>query len=149
MNCISNDIIQKYVDNEASSEEVKQVEQHISACEKCASKVAQQKQLALNVKDALDLLVEKETDIPAFKKPLNIQTKKHSRYIKRFIYSASAACLMLFFLLLLKSNRKYEQPTLVMQTTTEDYDANQPLSKQNLVIEIIGSDGCVTKYYLE
>ena len=63
MNCINDDIIQKYIDGEATPKEVALIEKHIFNCEKCAANIDKQERLEAGVKKEINLLVDESKKI--------------------------------------------------------------------------------------
>jgi predicted anti-sigma-YlaC factor YlaD len=148
MSCIKNEIVQKYIDGEASPDEVARVEYHIAGCETCAAKVNSQRKLVSGIKKVMNPDREFNMETPAF--DTNTFPPRKTVYtIKRLAYELSAACLLVITLIVSQnklSNLKTEITTIT-PGFAEEIDANQPVTKQNMVITIIGPDGSVTEYF--
>ena len=148
MSCIDTDLIQKYIDDEATPEEVVLIENHLKQCKTCTTKIRHQQKLAAQVKNTLNLLTEEDVAIPEFEVP---QLRKKKRPIsRRLIYGVAAACAVLSLLILLPNREPVaENGEYFMQLVEQEYDANRTVSEQELIIEIIDPEGNITEYYLE
>jgi len=149
MKCISEGLIQKYIDGEASLPEETLIQEHLSLCEACASKIKSQKALATSVKNALHLLKNTEVDVPEFILPTQ-QSKVISHNLKRVMYSVSAACiLVLVFFMFQTHKQSTETKALFLYNFESEYDANRTVSQQELIINVIDPKGKVTEYHFE
>ena len=147
MSCIKIDIIQKYIDGEATLDEVVRIENHILTCEKCAAKVEQQRRLAGGVKRAINLLTEDTVEIPAIAVP-NGHSKKHFFSAGRIVAILAAACILLFIVVISHKKNSENQSVIIIEPGfASDIDANLPVSQQSLVITIIDSEGNVSEYF--
>lgn len=144
MRCISDEIIQKYIDKEASAKENSIVQNHLATCGKCAKKVDGSRYTTNRIKKLIGSLNENEIQVPSFKEPEN-QKRSLSIHFKKVLYAASAACLVIFFLVF-HQNPKDEIEFMYSYDLESEYNANLPLSEQEMVIEIIDSEGNLLKY---
>ncbi|MFO7657088.1 MAG: zf-HC2 domain-containing protein [Bacteroidales bacterium] len=144
MRCISDELIQKFVDKEASAKEKSIVQSHLATCSKCAKKVEEKRYTANRIKELIGSLNKKEVPIPIFQEPEN-QKKTLYIHLKKAAYVASAACLLILFLILLQKP-KNEIEFVYSYNVESEYNANLPLSEQEMVIEIIDSKGKLIKY---
>lgn len=144
MTCIKDELIQKYIDRECSVKEEAIVKNHLQSCNKCVEKIEQKRHEANRIKQLITLLNAEDIKIPNFTKPAH-KNKRISMPVKRLIYTASAACIIaLFFVLRQQSNNDI---TLVYSYDVDgEYNANLPLSEQDMVIEIIDSEGKLIKF---
>ncbi|MBN1768312.1 MAG: zf-HC2 domain-containing protein [Prolixibacteraceae bacterium] len=146
MRCIELQKIQQYIDGECNADENAAIEEHLSVCPRCFSKLNEMKMLADSAKQAIRSLDCDALDIPAFKVP---QNKKQSK-IKHIIYSLSAACII--FIIIFFVDKKKEpcaEPINIVQTITWEADANQPFANQDFEIQITDCHGRSTVFYLE
>jgi len=149
MNCIDEDLIQTYIDEELPPGEVVMIENHLKQCKACTTKIRNQQKLVAHVKNRLNLLAEESVDIPEFEIPQSRQ-KKRSITTRRIIYSIAAACIVMVLLIIFpKKGPVTENNEYFMQLGEYEYDANRTLSEQDLIIEIIDPEGNLTEYYLE
>jgi uncharacterized membrane protein YvbJ len=144
MRCISDELIQKVVDKETSEKENSIIQSHITTCSKCAKKIKERKYAANRIKELIGSLNKNEIQLPKFQEPEN-QKKTIQIHLKMVIAIVFAACVLIFFLVF------YQKPTdeieYVYSYDVESvYNANLPLSKQEMVIEIIDSKGKLIKY---
>lgn len=147
MKCIHDELIQKYIDGEATLEEKAFIDEHISACEKCVEKLEHKQGLSIKMKAAINLLSNNQTDIPEFIQSIPLKKGKSIK-LKRYIYSLSAACiLILFFLFLYHGQDRVQTESLqvnIIYDLESEYDANLPPSEQEMVIQILDPDGKLT-----
>ncbi len=144
MRCISDELIQKFVDKEASAKENSIVESHLSTCIKCAKKVEERRYAANRIKVLISSLNKHEIEVPVFQEPANQKKTLHIQ-LKKFVYVASAACLLVLFFIF-HQKPKGEIEFMYTYDIENEYNANLPLSEQEMVIEIIDSEGKLTKY---
>ena len=147
MSCINSELIQKYVDGEASKKEIERIERHISNCRECATRIDQQIAFSDSVKKAIILLGEK----PSESLPIVIPERQISRFNispKKILYAVTAASILAFGILLMNKKEDAVQPEIaIMPDILPDYDANQPVSSQPLTDIMIDSDGNITEYF--
>jgi predicted anti-sigma-YlaC factor YlaD len=149
MNCIHDDIIQKYIDGEANPEEVALVERHITRCNKCGVRIENQRKLATGVKKAINLLSKDTIEIPKFEIPSR-NIKKNSLKTKKLLYLIAAASVLLFVIGITQKNElKRKDEIMVEIGSVMDVDANRPVSKFPLVINIIDAKGNISEYLIK
>jgi len=147
MNCLNQNIIQQYIDGEASPAEVAQIKKHIEACEKCGASIDKQKKRANGVKRAINLLAEDAAEAPTITLPSE-HIKKNFFNGRRILYAIAAACILLFIILISRNKDMEIQPMMTIEPGfASDIDANRPVSQQSLVITIIDSEGNVSEYF--
>lgn len=144
MRCISDDLIQKYVDNEISAKEKARIDGHLAHCSECAEKIEERREKANRIKELISSLHRDEIQVPAFREP----ERSNRQFIRRFdkvIYAAAAACLLVLFIIFLQ---KPEDDVKIIYSFDIDseYNANLPLSEQEMVIEIFDSEGKLISY---
>ena len=154
MKCISDELIQKHIDNEASQEERAYVDEHLLSCVACRNAVNEQKKLAVEIRNTINLLCEETVEIPAFNRPVKdsidksrVKTgrKKH-RVI--FLWStgvASVACI-LTFLFLNPRKKNVDNYERLFYNTEFEFDANRSVTQQDIVIKILDSEGNFSEY---
>lgn len=121
--------IQKYIDNELSSEERNKVEKHLENCQECSEQVENQRVFAENVKKSLDVFAPNDTEIPDFK--IAYQPKKTRTLRIVLISSLSTACAILLAFFIIKGFKKEpENYDIYDFITIEEYDANKPMTEQ-------------------
>ncbi len=144
MKCIHDELIQKFVDKETSLQEETYINKHISECLTCSQRVEQYKESVNNIKKLIGLLDEKDVEIPEFKETL-VQDKIIYPRFKKFIYSASVACILILFLIIFQKQDDKIEITYSYDLAS-DYNANLPVSEQDMVIQIFDSEGKITTY---
>ncbi|WP_372640946.1 anti-sigma factor [Ancylomarina sp.] len=149
MSCITNELIQKYIDGETNLEERVFVKDHLTNCESCESKLIAHRKRAIDIKNALNSLTENTIGIPPMILPLQVN-KRRLVLKRRLIYALSAACVLLFCIIIFPTNRDLKQNEISMlQSFDEDYDANLPISQQKMIINVVDPTGKVTEFYVE
>jgi len=144
MKCISEELIQKYIDKETSIKEEAYINSHLTVCAKCAEKIENMRQTAGHIKQLIGLIDEKDIEIPRFNMPVH-QKKILYNNFKKIIYAASAACLLFLFLFIFQKQK--DEVELVFSYDLEsEFNANLPVSEQEMVIQIIDSEGKLIKY---
>jgi len=149
MNCIHDDIIQKYIDREANPEEVILIEKHIAYCNECSARIENQRRLATHIKKAVNLLAKDNIEIPKFEIPVK-NIKKASLTAKRLYYIIAAACFLLFLIVITQKKKMKNNDEIIIEIGfVMDVDANRPVSQLPLLISIIDSKGNISEYYIK
>ena len=140
MKCINEELIQRYIDSEADSDEIIYIEKHISLCPKCAKSIDEQRKLSVDIKNKINFPYSNKSliNIPEFTYNPNVNIKR--RNIKRYIYAASVAC-MFFLIFLLIPKKEQEKNIVFLYNIAGEFDANKTISQQEMVLTIIDSDG--------
>jgi len=147
MNCIDEELLQKYINHECTDIEVAEVEKHLSVCEECSNRLITRKKLYAEIKCALNSLNRDEIVIPPFR---NTRTRLVNRNINILIYSLSAACILLFGLIIVDEEFQSNQNEItIVQSVPLEVDANRPASEQEFVIEVYDGKGQRTEYDVE
>lgn len=144
MICINDDIIQKYIDGEATAQEVSFIENHIASCNKCVIRIENQRRLSTYVRKAINLLSKDTIEVPKLEIP---SKKKHFLTPKRLYYTIAAACVLLFVIVITqKKEIKNDDEIKIDIGSIMDVDANRTVSQLPLVISIIDSKGNISEY---
>lgn len=147
MNCIDDQLLQKYIDSESTENESIEVKQHLSLCPACMQRLAEREKLSAEIKKALNCLTIEKMEIPAFR---NSNTRSVNRTIKFLIYSLSAACILLFVLFIVDKGIESQQKEItIVQSIAVEVDANRPASDQEFVIEVFDGKGQRTEYIIK
>lgn len=135
MKHLDNSLIQKYIDNELSKIEAKEINAHLKNCEFYRHEVKQQKEFSEKIKSSLDSLVSDVIPVPEF--VLKSQRNQKRKTLKiAIISSLSTACAMILILLIIKfSKPKTNCDDFIFDYyTIDDYDANKPFPEQDLAV---------------
>lgn len=135
MKHLDNSLIQKYIDNELSGNEAKEINAHLENCELCKHEVEQQKKFSEKIKSSLDSLVSNEISVPEF--TLRHYPNQKGKTLKiAIISSLSTACAIALVLLIVKfaKPKPNENEFIFDYYTIEDYDANKPYPEQDLAV---------------
>jgi len=148
MKCINDELIQKYIDGEASVREVGRIEKHIANCSLCAQKVEEQRTFAGAVKRNINNMGRRPVIIPEFIAPV---TSIRRINIKTYLYAVSAACVIFLVIFLFHDHNKNESKNdnkeiRMIYGLEGDYDSNRTVSQQEMVIMMIDSNGKITEY---
>lgn len=143
MNCIKENTIQAYVDNEVSQKEKHRIEAHLHTCDKCAKKAEEIAKRSYALKNALNLSAG-EIKAQQFNQPKSELRVSKNISIKKLIY-ASVSIAASLLIILLFTNRKAEPEisdiSFIVYDLESDYNANLPISEQNLVIHVMDCEG--------
>lgn len=146
MSCINSELIQKYIDGEATPKQAVIIEKHMAICRKCVERINHQQRLATGVKSAVHLLTEDAVQIPQMA-IRHVAVKKRFVTGKNLIYIISAACILLFIFINIPNKAPADQNEITIITGNEwEVDANRPLSEQQLILNVIDTEGNVTEY---
>lgn len=146
MICINDELIQKYIDGEATAQEVTFVENHIASCNRCVIRIENQRRLSTCVKKAINLLSKDTPEVPTFEIPSK-KIKKSFFTPKRLYYTIAAACLLLFVITINREKEiKSHDEIKIDLGSVMDIDANRTVSQLPLVISIIDSKGNISEY---
>lgn len=147
MNCIDEQLLQKYIDGECTESEMAEVKQHLSTCLSCTQSLAEREKLSAGIKRALNALTVEEIEIPVFR---NINKRSLNININLLIYSLSAACILLFVLFIVdKDFQPNPKEITIVQSVPVEVDANRPASDQEFVIEVYDGKGQRSEYFIE
>ncbi len=144
MKCIDDELIQKYIDGEVSLQETGHIEAHMADCPQCARNIDEQSAFAGYIKRDISRLGGQPAVVPRFVAPVARKHRMNIR-IKHYIYAASAACILVLIIFTLPKNSREKEIQLIY-SFEGDYDANRPVSQQEMVIKIIDPKGKVTEY---
>jgi len=148
MICISNDIIQKYIDGEATPPEVSFIENHLASCNKCVIRIENQRRLSTYVKKAINLLSKDTIEVPKFE-ITSKNIKKHFLTPKRLYYTTAAACVLIFVIVITQRKEiKNDDEIKIDIGSIMDVDANRTVYQLPLVISIIDSKGNISEYII-
>lgn len=146
MKCIDKELIQKYLDNEASHDEVDAVEKHLDECPECARKIVRRKHLCQDIIFAINQLSAENQPVPDFIHP-KVQPERKLLNGKRVLYGACAAILLFFVVIL--TPRSYPDHQFLLKTDAwmeVEVDANRPVTKQPVLIQVTDPEGNITEY---
>jgi hypothetical protein len=147
MNCIREELIQKYVDKAASEAEIARIVTHLSGCPKCRGRVAAFQQRSEGIKKAINLLVPGNIDITGYQIPAGMPKTRRSTGRIRTIIGLSAAFVLILMLVtaLLFLKPGPVQETIIIHTADAEIDANRTITQQPTVINIIDANGQITQ----
>ena len=140
MNCFNEEYIQKIVDSECSNMEQEQFELHVAKCSKCLAQYKLQQNRSVKIKNEINSLIESDIDVPEFKMN-GVSTKESIPFKRKLIYVFAAASVLLFVLMLGKYNVKTCEDEMVYYNLEFEFDANKPLSDQDMVMYFTDEKG--------
>ena len=149
MKCISDGLVQKYIDGETSKKENLLINYHAIDCNACKSKIEEQTKLSLQLKSMISLLNEDSKKIPQIVLNKNARNKSYNR-LRKLIYTTAAASIIGFSLFMVHRYNQNPEPEIIYLYEFENgYDANLTVSQQELVIHVIDPDGNISEVSLE
>lgn len=148
MNCMSEELIQKYIDGETSMNEMIYIEKHVAHCSSCADRIEEQRKMADHLKESIRQMEVEVNFIPPIRVPDGKRQKHRMSFYKRYVYSLSAACILaLVFIVPYYCNRSTGDETILVSGFGNNFDSNLPISDNELIIEVIDPDGNITEYF--
>ena len=139
--CLSDEILQQYIDEELTNEQMRNVETHLSTCESCKLAMEEKKSIIEQLKFALENVEREEIIIPEFdNKTLEIRnSEKH----KKLVWWAAASMVLILISVFIFD--KPEKVTInlefVYREMQSEIDANKPWHEQNSTIYILNESG--------
>lgn len=147
MNCIDEQLLQKYIDGECTENDRAVVKKHLSACLACAQRYAEMEKLSAGIKRVVNFLTIENIEIPAFS---NTAARPLKRNYKPMLYSLAAACILLFVLFIVdKKNGSDQRKIAIVQCIPAEVDANRPAGDQDFVIEVYDDKGQRSEYFIQ
>ena len=147
MKHIDDELIQKYIDNEVSEDEVTFLEKHLLTCDECRNVVSEQETLVNDIRGLINSLSEEEIEIPEFNKPKKNRIKRRQTMFLWSVGVASVACVLAFLFLNTEAKSTDDYKNLFYNTEHE-FDANRSVLQQDIVIKVIDSEGRISEYNL-
>ncbi|MEI6682139.1 MAG: hypothetical protein WCO44_05905 [Bacteroidota bacterium] len=151
MSCIKPVVIRKYIDKAASAKEIETVVKHLAACRECAARVNELQRQAELVKNTMNILAEDEVAVPGFIAPVRISRSlaapRRNRYALSFMAASVLLCLVMAVVFTLRTPA--QQQIVVVHTADREINANQTVTKQQMVINVIDANRKVTSYPLK
>lgn len=140
-NCVSEEVLQQFIDRELEQRESVLVEKHLSTCENCQQVIKKKRLLIDNLKNALNLIDEGKAKIPELDlnktKVVDFKDKKRSYW-----WSAAALILVLISIFLIKNTNEPDvNLEYVLQDMDNEIDANKPWHDQSTTIYILNESG--------
>ncbi|MEI7662611.1 MAG: hypothetical protein WCK34_10445 [Bacteroidota bacterium] len=151
MSCIKKEVFQRCIDSAASEEETEAARKHLAVCRECTDQLAALQHRSDEVKKALNILVSEEVPIPGFIAPARIPNVLAATRLRRYALSLVAASVLAGIVLAVVFTVKTpaRQQIVVMHTVDREINANQTITKQQLVINVIDANMKVTVYQLK
>jgi predicted anti-sigma-YlaC factor YlaD len=143
MNCLSDELVQRWIDKELSSGEAVELKAHLQTCAECRYRVQEQEQLATKLKQLIAGPAQTGSSIPPFIYPVEPATRKK----KKLTNWLRVAAVMLPLILLLKiftNKEEVYQPTREQQLMYEsfnDMDANSAFQERLMVTTSTNQEG--------
>ncbi len=148
MSCITDDLIQRYIDNESNLEESILIRNHLSNCKLCTERVQAKQQIVREIKNTLNLLIQDRVEVP----PMPISIRKNRRrpiFRMTWAYALVAASILVFAVILSPSNESVRiNEVSILQAFDEEFDANLPVSDQQMTINVVDPTGRVIGFYV-
>ena len=139
MNCLSDEVIQMFIDGEVPDEELIRLQAHISDCQFCAERIREQRELSQHVIASINNLVGELHEIPGFTAPHRKRFPR-KKFLYGLVYPLAAACVVMFFLYF-SLNKNYERgiDIFVLGGIESEIDGNLPISEQEVTFTVIES----------
>lgn len=140
-NCVSEEVLQQYIDGELEQKETTLIKEHILKCQNCQSAIKEKKLLIDKLNNALNLVDEDKIEVPAFDASKTNIIKFHpGKRIYR--WSAAAIFILLISFFLIKNSQEPDvKLEYVFQEMNDEIDANKPWHEQTTTIYILNESG--------
>jgi hypothetical protein len=140
--CMSEKMIQMYIDNEIDTFKKADMEKHFAECENCNRRLYEYRKMISDFKESISLVNTESIEIPEFKYE---KTPLISRKKPPTFYWKYAAAVILFALLLFIYKKIYtgspNDIRYVIYDMNGEVDANKPWHEQSMSIYIIDESG--------
>ncbi len=148
MNCLKDYLIQKYIDGEATADELKLVERHIAKCDICRSEIESRRVFSNQIKRAIGLSSSVDIVVPKFE--LRETKVKKLSSLERILYLSAAASILLFLFVITQNKEIRSQPELTVESGFSTYvNANRPVTGLPLEISVTDDKGNITEFLIE
>ena len=140
--CISDEMIQMYIDNEIDAFEKAGMEKHFAECKNCKRKLHEHKKMISGFKQSMSLPNIESIEAPVFnynKTPV-IAWKKHRLFYWKWAAAVILITSSLFIHKKLNTNSQNNVQYIIFDISSE-VDANKPLHEQSMSIFIIDKSG--------
>lgn len=150
MKCISDGLIQKYIDEEASGTEVIYIKEHLKECDSCRQRLTIQNEISHKIKELLNHLPTEPFETKQ-QNTLKKNSKTGRIHILRIVAGIAAACVIAMVFLIENNKQQKADSADILNTLyiNSDYDANKPVTEQSLEFSITDPNGNVTTYQIE
>ena len=147
--CISEKMIQMYIDNEIDTFEKTGMEKHFAECKNCNRRLNEHKKMISDFKQSISLVNIEPIEIPEFnfeKTSLIVRKKYRLFYWK---WAAAAVILIASSLFIFKKLNTNSQKNIqyIIFDMNSEVDANKPLHEQSMTLYIIDKSGKKTEYF--
>lgn len=144
--CISDEMIQMYIDKELDESDKTIIERHLEACEDCRQRFQEHEKLISNFKEELSLVDKRSIKIPEFKpKKDRIIT---IRKVKLSYWKWTAAVLLIttsLFIYKQVNTRSDQNVQYIFYDMDSEIDANKPWHEQSVSLYIIDESGNIVE----
>lgn len=149
MKCISDEVIQQYIDGETQPQETSVVEKHIETCRDCAARVSHQRALKTRFIGAINLLAGPAGGTPELKSSAK-PSKGKRVLLSRVVPLLAAACILLLVGLFFQKDKAIdEKVSLTEASFAGELDANRPVHQQELTITVISPGGGMSEHIID
>ena len=139
-NCISDEILQCFLDGELIIQKEEQVEKHISECESCRCKFQEMKIFLKIFANEFPVIDEDEITIPEFK-PMNPKVMDLQKRKNIYWWAAAVFFLLLSVFAFYDFGKRNIETEYVFQQMNSEIDANKPWYEQTSTIYILNESG--------
>ena len=149
MKCISDEVIQQYIDGETQPQETSVVEKHIETCRECAARVSHQRALKAKLLEAINLLASPAAVSPELRSSTK-PSKGKRVLLSRVVPLLAAASILLFVGLFFQKDKTIdENVSLTEASFAGEMDANRPVIQQELTITVISPKGGISEHIID
>jgi len=140
--CLTDEILQYYIDGELDDEKTDEVNIHLAKCMNCRRRLQDKKNVIADLKSGLSALGEDRAEIPAF----HLREISNEQIGKRRVYVQWAAAAVVFILISFYTVKEITRPaqketTYILYDLSTETDANKPWHDQPMTMYIVDDSG--------
>lgn len=142
--CLTDEILQYYIDGELDEGKTDEVNIHLAECRNCKSRLQEKKNVIEDLKSGLSAIGENEAEIPVFRLS-DFDNNTEQARTKR-VYFQWAAAAVSFILISFYTVKEITRPaqketTYILYDLSTETDANKPWHDQPMTMYIMDDSG--------
>lgn len=140
MNCINEELIQRYIDGELDVAAIFMLQNHVGSCTVCKEKLNRQVKIVAGIKEVIGNFVDENIEIPEFKIIPEREPKRS--IVRKLFYDLSAAAVILIFVgIQMFQGKNVQCERMIFYQFESEYDANLPITEQEMNFEFFDENG--------
>lgn len=140
MKCMNEGTLLAFLDNELSTKEKNQIQNHINQCDECAGMLESLQQRKENLMALMNDNIANDCVVPPFEpQSAAYFTPDNKSQFQKVVFYVVAAAILVMLLLVLKPEKSNDFIIYTYDLTCE-FDANLPITKQEMTIHIYSNN---------